>query len=184
MTNPVEREVVPKDVELRPEQIEVPEHIEKAGVQPTQTQFQQRVQDDDGTDLVQSPAISVPTIEIPNSEAELEQMSKKKPTEASTWFGIYWLRMIRKALHYGWKVVLGNKAPAALSQSGGDGNALVQTDDSQSSQVSQQSQSVSVSSDQNDDSLSVQSVDSNEAISSDTNELENGVVASPVNDKL
>ena len=38
--------------------------------------------------------INVPT----SDEEELEKMSKGNPSESKTWFGVYWIRKIKKAL--------------------------------------------------------------------------------------
>ena len=108
MTNPVEHEPIPKDIDRRTDEMVVPEYIEKAGVSPTQKQFNQRVMGDDGDDLVQSPATKSPVIEIPRTQEELEEISKGKSTEAKTWFGVYWFRMIKKAIHFKWKRVFNN----------------------------------------------------------------------------
>lgn len=88
---------------------EIPPHIEQAGVSVRPTQFTAQVTDDNGTPLVQSPATQVITITIPATQKQLEDWSKGSPVESLTWFAFYWLRMIKKALHFGWKIITRQK---------------------------------------------------------------------------
>jgi hypothetical protein len=46
------------------------------------------------------------TISIPATPTQLLDWSKGAPSESLTWFALFWLRMIKKAVHYGWRVVV------------------------------------------------------------------------------
>lgn len=103
-----EKPLVP-EVEQRPEDMpEVSRELEKAGVRTTKSQFTAQVTDDQGKQLTQSPATQVVTIQIPAAQAQLEDWSHGSPANSLTWFATFWLRLIKKALHFGWRVVTGS----------------------------------------------------------------------------
>lgn len=91
-------------VETIPDAPTIPAHIEKGGVSTSSAPFTAQVQDDQGGDLIHTPDNSV-TITLPSEPEALETLSKGQITSAATWFGLFWLRMIKKAAHLGWKVV-------------------------------------------------------------------------------
>ena len=87
---------------------EIPERIEKTtGVTPVQTQLKpkQIVRDDRGKPLIQSPQAQTVTIQIPIGTQTLSGYAKGSADDSITWFGVYWLRLIKKALHFGWQVI-------------------------------------------------------------------------------
>ena len=91
---------------------EIPERIEKAtGVVPVQTQLQpkQIVKDDRGQPLIQTPQDQKVVIEVPASTEVLTDFAKGSTENSKTWFGAYWLRIIKKALHFGWQVITGRR---------------------------------------------------------------------------
>ncbi len=90
-------------VEQIPESPVIPAHLEKGGVSPRATQFTAQVGDDKGAPLIQTPQSSV-TITLPSDEVSLKTLSKGSITSAITWFALFWLRMVKKALHFGWRV--------------------------------------------------------------------------------
>jgi hypothetical protein len=99
-----------KDVEVRPDQMEIPPEVERAtGVRPTQTQVTTQVTDDQGQPIIQTPQVKPVTIQTPADLAQLAAWAKGSPKESLTWFATFWLRLIKKALHFGWKVVGGGK---------------------------------------------------------------------------
>jgi hypothetical protein len=55
----------------------------------------------------QTPQVKAPSIEVPLDEVTLTTYSKGVADDGATWIGVYWLRMIKKALHFGWKVIGG-----------------------------------------------------------------------------
>jgi hypothetical protein len=53
----------------------------------------------------QTPQVKIPSIEVPLDEITLTTYSKGANDDGATWIGVYWLRMIKKALHFGWNVI-------------------------------------------------------------------------------
>ena len=100
-----EKSATPEGVKEVPESLEIPPHIEREGVSPTQTQVTAQVTDDKGQGLIQTPASQNVTIQIPATEDQLEDWSHGSPSSSLTWFAAFWLRLIKKAIHFGWKVV-------------------------------------------------------------------------------
>lgn len=107
MVQPVEREPVPKAPEGVVERpTEIPKEVERVpGVTTTHSQVAAQVSDDQGKPLIQTPATQTITIQIPADTSQLMDWAKGAPTSSITWFAIFWLRMIKKALHFGWKTV-------------------------------------------------------------------------------
>lgn len=111
MTAQVEQEPkpqapLPKEIEERAE--ELPPEVEaiEAGVQTTQVQPSTQVPtDDSGKPLVQSQTTQALTVNIPAAQQQLSDWSKGSPAQSLTWFATFWLRIIKKALHFGWKIV-------------------------------------------------------------------------------
>ena len=92
--------------------IEVPEtpestpEMEEAGVTIVPPQVTAQVTDDDsGQPLIQTPATKTVTVQIPTDPAKLDDWAKGSPANALTWFATFWLRMIKKAMHFGWKII-------------------------------------------------------------------------------
>lgn len=93
-------------VEERPEQVEIPPEVERAtGAVATKTQVTAQVTDDTGAPLIQTPPTQVVTIQIPASPIQLADWSKGSPSQSLTWFATFWLRIIKKAFHFGWRVI-------------------------------------------------------------------------------
>lgn len=90
-----------------PETPEVPREIHEVGVAPRPSQFTARVVDDTGAPLIQSPATQTITITLPATPQQLSDWSKGSPSLSLTWFASFWLRIIKKALYFGWGVVTG-----------------------------------------------------------------------------
>ncbi len=105
MAEPKERErpAVPEGIEERPEAVEPLTRVEELERVPTQVTAQ--VTDDAGRQLIQTPATQVVTIQIPAAQAQLEDWSHGSPSNSLTWFATFWLRMIKKALRFGWRVI-------------------------------------------------------------------------------
>lgn len=88
-----------------PETPEVPSHLEQSGLTSRPTQITAQVSDDSGAPLIQTPVSQVVTITIPADQQQLADWSKGSPSDSLTWFAMFWLRMIRKAVHFGWKII-------------------------------------------------------------------------------
>jgi len=97
-----EREKIP--VTKRAEEIQVPESLSKTGIEKVETAYKATVQDDQGSPIVQTPATKQISIQIPQDVDSLESSAKGKISSSLTWFGRFWLRMIKKALFLGKKV--------------------------------------------------------------------------------
>jgi len=91
-----------------PDVPEIPKHLEKVA-QPAQYQVTAKVTDDSGKPMMTSPATQKVTITIPAAPTKLADWSKGSATNSLTWFAAFWLRLMKKALHFGWKIVM--KAP-------------------------------------------------------------------------
>ena len=94
---------------IKPPEPEVPPEVEKVpGITPppaqqqvvTTAQTQQSVQPQDQ-------AQPQATVQVTKSDEELVKMSKGKVEESSTWLGVFLIRMIKKALDFGWQIVRG-----------------------------------------------------------------------------
>ena len=101
-----EREA-PAPVKERPEEVSPLTIERKEVVSPVPVNFQKQVNDDVGQPLIQTPQNQVITIQIPSDPVQLESASKGDTGSAVTWLAAFWLRMIKKAVHFGWQIVKG-----------------------------------------------------------------------------
>ncbi len=90
-----------------PDTPEIPSHLEQGGVAVTQTQFTAQVTDDQGQPMIQAPSTSNIKIQIPADPQTLEGWSKGSITESITWYAVFWLRLIKKAVLKGWHIIVG-----------------------------------------------------------------------------
>lgn len=104
-TPEIEKPSIPEEVVERDEIPEISPELQKAGVQPRVQQVTAQVTDDQGRQLIQTPATQVVTIQIPAPQAQLADWSHGSPSSSLTWFAFFWLRMIKKALHFGWRII-------------------------------------------------------------------------------
>lgn len=113
MSTSVEREKVesvgevPTEVREVSTTHEIPEHVEKAGVTAVPSDFTAQVADDQGQPLTQSPPQKV--INVPSDTQTLQTQAKGSVADSVTWLALFWLRIIKKAAHFGWSVVVGKK---------------------------------------------------------------------------
>ena len=84
----------------------------KEVVTPVPTQFKAQVTDDKGNPIISTPQTTKVDIIIPEINREtLEIKIKGNTEEASVWSAGYWLRIFKKAIYFGWKVLFdGNGA--------------------------------------------------------------------------
>jgi len=100
-----------EEVHTEPE-MEVVGEIAKSGLmQPSQSQFKAQVTDDSGQPLIQTPQTTVTTIKVPATQTQLDDWSKGPIEKALTWFAVFWIRMVKKAFHFGWRIVSGKNDP-------------------------------------------------------------------------
>src|SRR5690242_18243161 len=87
----------------RPE--EFPETIQQiAGAKVVQKTFKAQVKNDRGTPLIQTPPSQVITVTPPGDTLTLTNQSKGDTSSSLTWLAAFWLRIIKKAMHFGWEV--------------------------------------------------------------------------------
>ena len=97
----------------RQEEFIVPETLQqKTGVQVVQKNFKPQVKDDHGQPLVQVPPTQVVTVQPPADDTTLTNWSKGSITSSQSWLGMFWLRIIKKAISLGWKII-GKEIPNA-----------------------------------------------------------------------
>ena len=94
----------------RAEEFELPPHLspEETGMRAAETAFKARVKDK-GKHLIQTPATKKITIKLPTGQTTVSTWAKGKTVNSLTWLGAYWLRMIKKATHFGWKIIGGRR---------------------------------------------------------------------------
>lgn len=93
----------------RPEEFpEIPVEVEnKSVVTPTPSVFKAKISDDKGQPMVQPTGAKQVTVQIPADQTRLTTMSKGSIGDSITWFGAFWVRMFKKAIHFGWQVIIG-----------------------------------------------------------------------------
>ena len=111
MTTPEQEKQIqiPQEIQEIPETPEIPPEIEKGGVQKKQDDFSAQVTDDKGKPLIQTPQTQSVTVQIPAKQSDLDSWAKGSPENALTWFAVFWIRIIKKALHFGWRMIKGGK---------------------------------------------------------------------------
>lgn len=103
---PMSRRETPEDITEHIE--DIPEEIEAhEGVKRTVSQFNAKVSDDSGNNLIQSQANQNVTISIPQDDQVLNAQSKGSADDSSTWLAVFFRRLIKKAILYGWKIIRG-----------------------------------------------------------------------------
>ena len=107
MPSPEQVSNLPKDVQTIAETPAVPEHIQKVGVSPHQSQFSAQVTDDNGQQLISSVQTDPENdVIVPMDQGKLEGFAAGSVKESVTWFAVFWLRVIKRALHLGRRVVV------------------------------------------------------------------------------
>jgi len=96
----------PEGVIERDNELKVPKEIEKLGVEARPEHFTGQVEKR-GKGLIQTPKTRTVTIQLPTDRMTLISWAKGSVTSSLTWFAAFWLRMIKKAAHFGWKVMKG-----------------------------------------------------------------------------
>ncbi|OGM19886.1 hypothetical protein A2686_01440 [Candidatus Woesebacteria bacterium RIFCSPHIGHO2_01_FULL_38_10] len=84
---------------------EVPPGIEgPSDIQATQMQPAQPVTDD-ATRVTTQSSVAGQTVQVPVTQSLLALWAKGDPGSSLTWFASFWLRMIKKAISFGKKIV-------------------------------------------------------------------------------
>ena len=108
MTSPEIGELPKKPEEIKEHQEEfiVPEKIQDIGIKSTRSQVTAQIGDDDDDQLIKTPVRKV-TVTLPANQGVIEEWTKGDASNSSTWLGYFWVRIVKKALHFGWKLVVG-----------------------------------------------------------------------------
>lgn len=85
----------------------VPETLQGSGMSVVQKNFKAQVKNDNGQPVIQTPPTQVITVTPPADSNTLADWSKGSVTSSLTWLGTFWIRVIKKALHFGWKIISG-----------------------------------------------------------------------------
>jgi hypothetical protein len=88
----------------------VDETLKNTGVQTVQKTFKSQISDDKGAPIIQTPATKVITVSPPSDSVTLGQQAKGDTSNSLTWLAAFWLRILKKALHFGWKII-GKEVP-------------------------------------------------------------------------
>lgn len=83
----------------------VDENLSKSGVKTVQKVFQAQVKDDSGQPVVQTPPTQVVSVQPPYDQVTLTTQAKGPVSSSLTWFSAFWVRVIKKAMHFGWKII-------------------------------------------------------------------------------
>ncbi|MEJ2441355.1 MAG: hypothetical protein P8Y06_00310 [Patescibacteria group bacterium] len=92
----------------RAEEFEVPPQLKDTGIEGIETAVKARVKKGK-QDLIQTPATQKVSIKLPGDQNSVIAWSKGKITNSLTWLGAFSLRMIKKATHFGRKIVWGGR---------------------------------------------------------------------------
>jgi hypothetical protein len=109
VTPEIQRPGEPQVEEINKEaEFVVPETLKQSGVQVVQKTFKAQVKDDKGQPLIQTPPTQVISVTPPADDTTLTTWSKGSISSSLTWLGVFWIRVIKKAIHFGWQVVGGS----------------------------------------------------------------------------
>src|SRR5687768_470054 len=86
----------------------VNETLQHTGVQTVQKNFTSQVKSDSGNPLIQTPPTKIITVSPPSDSTTLGNQAKGDTSDASTWHAKFWIRILQKALHFGWRIIGGN----------------------------------------------------------------------------
>ena len=96
-------------VEKRAEEFKVTPELEEAGIKGIERAVTARVKDKKGKHLIQTSATKKVIIQLPTDTQTLVSWAKGPATNSLTWLAAFWLRMAKKAVHFGWRVVGGQR---------------------------------------------------------------------------
>lgn len=93
------------DIQEVPSEFIVPETLGQSDLKVVQKNFTAQVKGDNGAPLIQTPPTQVISVTPPSDQAALTQQSKGSISSSLTWLAMFWLRIIKKAAHFGWQIV-------------------------------------------------------------------------------
>src|SRR3990172_6243268 len=89
------------------EEFEVSKDLAQAGVERVEKEYKTPVTDDTGKPLTISPSTQNISITLPATQGQLVAWAKGPVSSSLTWFAAFWLRMIKKAVYFGWSLISG-----------------------------------------------------------------------------
>lgn len=104
-----EREPIRNGVEQVVDEIKIPEHLKSEGIKGVETAIKANVKIGN-QQVINTPQNQVVQIKIPKTSTALEIESKGDIDDGVTWLALHWLRQIKRAMYFGWKIVWGNNA--------------------------------------------------------------------------
>ena len=98
----IQREV--GEIQERREEFIVDETLKNTGVQTVQKHFKAQVNDNKGNPVIQTPPTQVVAVTLPAPQTTLVSWAKGPISSSLTWLARFWLRIIKKANLFGWRV--------------------------------------------------------------------------------
>lgn len=92
-------------IQERQEEFIVNENLQSSGMKVVQKNFKSQVTNNSGQPVVKTPPTQVISVTPPGDDATLLAQSKGDTSSSITWLASFWLRVIKKALHFGWQIV-------------------------------------------------------------------------------
>lgn len=86
------------------EEFIVNETLKSSGFKVVQKNFTAQVKNSKGVPLIQTPPTQVIAVTPPAAQTTLTSWAKGPIASSLTWLGAFWLRILKKALHFGWLV--------------------------------------------------------------------------------
>lgn len=93
------------EVSHYPEQVEIPAYIEQGGVQPVPNHPSSLQDPQSGMTVAQNMTMQ-PAVVIPADPQTLRTWSKGSSSSSQTWLGVFWERVVKRALLLGRKVTV------------------------------------------------------------------------------
>jgi hypothetical protein len=95
------------ELTVHPEEVEVPPNLNQLGIRAVEKEFKTPVTDDSGQPLITTPTSQNISIQLPVAPGQLSAWAKGPISSSLTWFAAFWLRMIKKAVRFGWNLISG-----------------------------------------------------------------------------
>lgn len=97
-------------IQERAEEFVVPETLQQStGIQGKPKNFTAQVKNDKGQPIIQTPPTKVITVSPPAAGPVLVKWGKGPINLSLSWLGLFWVRILKKAAHFGWQVVRGSE---------------------------------------------------------------------------
>lgn len=88
----------------------VPETLSGSGIKVVQKTFKAQVNDNHGKPVTSTPPTQVVSVTPPADPTTLTTWSQGSTDSSLTWLAFFWLRILKKAAHFGWKI-MGKEVP-------------------------------------------------------------------------